>query len=89
MHTFAELLHIGVLVGRALVAVNGDALMHDVAIEILFLAERLHDELLQVFGEQHETVLIRQHDHVFGSLAVSGEIPHESEQCGWVLRRLS
>ena len=31
-HAVAQLLHVGVLVGRALVAVDGDALVHDLAV---------------------------------------------------------
>ena len=37
-HAIAQLLHVGVLVGRALVAVNRDALVDDFAVEILFFA---------------------------------------------------
>mgnify|MGYP006181463051 CR=1 FL=1 len=45
----AQLLHVGVLVGRAFVPINCDALVHLFSIEIELFAERLHDELLQVF----------------------------------------
>jgi hypothetical protein len=64
VHAVAELLHVGVLVGRALVAVDRDALVHDVALEVVLLAERLHDELLEVAREELEAVLVGQHDHV-------------------------
>ena len=46
-------------------------LVDDVAVEIELLAERLHDELLEVFGEQHERVLVGQDDHVLFAFAVS------------------
>ena len=48
VHAVAQLLDIGVLVGGAFVAIDRDALVHGLAIEIEFLAERLHDELLKV-----------------------------------------
>ena len=48
VHAVAQLLDIGVLVGGAFVAIDRDALVHNLAIEIEFLAERLHDELLKV-----------------------------------------
>ena len=48
VHALAQLLYIGVLVGRALVAVDSETLVDDVAGEVELLAERLHDELLQV-----------------------------------------
>ena len=37
-HAIAQLLHVGVLIGRAFVPVNGDALMHGTAIEVIFFA---------------------------------------------------
>ena len=48
VHAVAELLHVGVLVGGALVAVDGEPLVDPVAVAGRALAERLHDELLQV-----------------------------------------
>ena len=39
VHSIAELLHVGVLVGGALVAVDGDALIHLFAIAIMLLAQ--------------------------------------------------
>ena len=45
VHAFAQLLHVGVLVGRAFVAIHGDALIHDVAVEIVLLATALDDYL--------------------------------------------
>ena len=82
----AELLHVGVLVGGALVAVDGDALVDDVAVEVLLLAERLHDELLEVAGEEQEAVFVGEDDHVFLPLAVAGVVPHQRQQRGGVLR---
>ncbi len=49
---FAELLDVGVLVGGAFVAVDGDALVDDFAFEVFFFAEGFHDELLEVSGEE-------------------------------------
>lgn len=74
------------LVGGTLVAVDGDALVDDVAVEVVLLADGFHDELLEVFAEQHEAVLVGEDDHVLGTFAVAGLIPHEGEQHGGVLR---
>ena len=58
VHPVAQLLDVGVLVGGSFVAVDRDALVHDLAVKIVFLAERLHDELLEVFRKQHERILV-------------------------------
>ena len=73
------------LVGGALVAVDGDALVDDVALEVVLLAEGLHHELLEVAGEEEEAVLVGEDDHVLGAAAVGGEVPHEGEEGGGVL----
>ena len=85
IHAIAELLHIGVLIGRALVAVNRDALVDDMAIEVELLAERFHDKLLEVAAEEEEAVFVREDDHVFQSAPAAGVIPHEGEQHGGIL----
>ena len=72
------------LVGAALVAIHGDALIDHGTGQIVLLAEALHDELLQVFAEEHQTVLVRQHDHVLQALATTGVVPHEGQQHGGV-----
>ena len=58
-----------------------------VAVEVEFLAERLHDELLEVFGEQDERVLVGQDDHVLFALAVARVVPGEGELHGGVGRQ--
>ena len=63
-HPLAELLDVGVLVRRALVAVDRQPLLDAVALEVELLAERLHHQLLQVAAEKQQPVLVRQHDHV-------------------------
>ena len=85
VHAVAELLDIGVLVGGAFVAVDGDALVDYFAVEVEFFAEGLHDELLEVFAEEDEAVLIGEDDHVFGAFALADVIPHEGEDHGGVL----
>ena len=80
VHAVAQLLDIGVLVGGALVAVDGDALVDLVAVEVEFLAEGFHDELLEVFGEQEQAVLVGQDDHVLERRAAAGVVPHEGER---------
>jgi hypothetical protein len=41
-----------VLVGGALVAVDGEALVHHATLQVEFLAERFHHELLEVTREE-------------------------------------
>ena len=60
-------------------------MVDDVALEIVFLAERLHDELLEVTGKQEQAVLVGEDDHVFGAAAIGGVEPHEREERGGVL----
>ena len=67
------------LVGRALVAIDRDALIDGVAVEVEFFAQRLHDELLEIFGEEHQAVLVGEHHHVLAALGVACEIPHQCE----------
>ena len=85
-HALAKLLHVSVLVGRALVAIDADALVHDLAVEVELLAERFHDELLKILREQLQSILVRQHDHVLAATAVAEEMPHERELRRRILR---
>jgi len=85
VHALTELLHVGVLVGRALVAVNGNALVDGAALEIELLAERLHDELLEVAREEEQAVLVGKHHHVLGAAAVGRPVPHGGEDGGGVV----
>ena len=89
VHAVAELLDIGMLVGGTLVAINRDALVDGVAIEIERLAERLHEELLEILREQHERVLVGQHDHVLFATTVSDVIPSKREVHGGVRLEIS
>ena len=73
------------MVGGAFVAVDGEALMDSVAVEIEFLAQGLHDELLQVFGEEHQRVLVGKNHHVFLTLAIGAGIPGEGELHGGIV----
>ncbi len=50
------------------------------ALEVEPLAERLHDELLEVAAEQQQAVLVRQDDHVLPALAAGGVVPHQGHQ---------
>ena len=52
VESLSQLLHVGVLVGGALVAVHGDTLVHGLAVEIELLAQALHDKLLQIAAEE-------------------------------------
>ena len=85
LHALPQLLHVGVLVGRALVAVDGDALVDDAPLQVELLAEGLHHELLEVAREEQQAVLVGQDDHVLRAAAVGREIPHEGEERGRVL----
>ncbi len=86
VHALAELLDVGVLVGRALVAVDRDPLVHRAALAVEFLAEGLHHELLEVAGEEEQPVLVRKDDHVLGAASVRREMPHEGQQGGGIGR---
>ena len=85
VHAVAELLDVGVLVGGTFVAIDGDALVDFVAVEVEFLAERLHDELLEIFGEEDEGVLVWEDDHVLLAFAVAFVVPGEGELEGGVV----
>ena len=84
-HPLAQLLDEGVLVGRALVPVDGDPLVDGVAREVLLLAERLHHELLEVAGEEEEPVLVGEDDHVLPAAPFRLAVPGEGEEGGGVL----
>ncbi len=73
------------LVGGAFVSINGDALVDDVAVEVVLFAQRLHDELLEIFGKEDERVLVGEDDHVLFALAVSGAVPRDGELHGGIL----
>ena len=60
------------LIGRALVAVNRDALVDDISVQVEFLAERFHDQLLEVAAEEEQPILVGEDDHVLFAAAVAG-----------------
>ncbi len=64
VHAVAKLLDVGVLVGGSLVAVNADPLVDPLPVEVEPLAERFHDELLQIAAEEQQPILVGQDDHV-------------------------
>ena len=71
------------LIGRSLVSINSNALMHDFAVEILFFPERFHHQLLQIFRKQCQPVLVGKDHHILVALAIAGVIPHERQKhCG-------
>src|SRR5438876_559434 len=41
--------------------------MHDFALEIFFFAQRFHNQLLQIFGKQRQSVLVWNDHHIFVS----------------------
>ena len=84
VHAIAQLLHVGVLIGRAFVSVDRDALVDGLAIEIELFSERLHDELLEVFAEEDEAVFVGKDDHVFFAFTVAGVVPSEGELHGGI-----
>ena len=75
-----QLLHIGVLVGGALVAVHGDALVGGFTIAVEPFPQRLHHQLLQVAAEHLQAVAVGQHHHVPVAFAVAGHVPGRSHQ---------
>ena len=92
-HAVAQLLHVGVLVGRALVAVDREALVHALPVQVEPLAERLHHQLLEVAAEEQQTVLVGQHHQVLGALPARRVVPHQRQERrgvrAHVLRRAS
>src|SRR5574341_1020437 len=80
VHSLPELLYVGVLVRGPFVPVHGEALVHDLAIEVLFLAQGLHDELLEIFGEEHQAVSIRKDHHIFLPGSSCGVIPGKGQK---------
>ena len=87
-HSFAQLLNVGMLVGRALVAVNGNALVDEVSLQVAFLAQGFHDQLLKVLCEELEAVLVGQNHHVTGTFAIGEVIPGQCEKGGWVVPKI-
>ena len=63
------------LVCGSLVAVDGDALIHLVAVTVESLAQGLHHQLLEVAAEHLEAIAIGKHHHVATSFAVPGNEP--------------
>ena len=59
--------------------------MDDLSIQVQFLAQRLHNELLEVLGKEFEAVLVGQHHHVFRAATFSKEIPHQRELRGRIV----
>ena len=80
VYAVAQLLDVGVLVGRALVAVHAYALLDAVAAQVELLAKRLHYELLQIARKQQKPVFVRQNHHVFFARAASAIKPHQGKQ---------
>ena len=76
------------LVGRTFVAVHGESLQDLAALEVEFLAERFHDELLEVAGKEQEAVLVREHDHGLGAAAFGEVMPSQRERGGRILLRI-
>ena len=72
------------LVRGALVAVYGDALADFVAIQVQPFAEGFHNELLKVFGEEHQGILVGENHHVLFPLAVGGLVPGQRQLHGGV-----
>ena len=75
----AQLLHVGVLIGRPLVSVYGEALVDDITSEVLGFSQRFHDELLEVFRKENEGIFVGQNHHVAFTLAISFVIPGKGE----------
>ena len=63
--------------------------MHDLPVEVALLAERFHDELLEIFREEREAILVGQHDHVFFPAPIAGKVPREREEHRGIFQRLA
>ena len=80
----AQLLDVGVLVGGAFVAVDGEALVDAISVEVEGFSERFHDELLEVSREEEEFVFVGEHDEVAAAFAVGGVEPHGGHEHGGI-----
>ena len=87
--TITQLLHIGVLIGGALVAINGKTLVHHLAGTIELLAEALHHQLLQVAAEHLQAIPVGEHHHVAPPLAATGHVPGRRQQGSGIALQLS
>ena len=72
------------LVRGALVAVHGNALADFVALQIQPFAEGFHNELLEVFGKEHQGILVGKNHHVLFPLAAGGLVPGQRQLHGGV-----
>src|SRR5664279_6533681 len=54
--------------------------------QVLLLAERFHDELLEVSREHEEAVAVRKDDHVLLPFSIRLAVPREREHRGRVFR---
>ena len=62
--------------------------MNGVAVQVFFLAEAFHDQLLEIAGEENQTVGIRNNDHVAVAFALAGKIPHGGKHVGGIVGEL-
>ena len=86
VHAVAQLLDVGVLVGGPFVAIDSEALKNLATREVVLFADRLHDELLEVAGEEEETIFVGQHHHRLGATAFGEMMPCQRELSGRVAR---
>ena len=88
VNAVAELLNIGVLIGRAFVAIDGNALVNRAPVAVVLFAERLHDELLQVARNQLEPIFVGQYHQIATADSVGGFVPADRHQHRRIVRRL-
>jgi hypothetical protein len=69
--SLAQLLDVGMLAGRALVAVDGQPLLDAPPLQVELLAQRFHDQFLKIAAQEQQLVLIGSDHHVLAALASS------------------
>src|ERR1041384_4338575 len=77
-YAVTQLLHVSMLIGRSLVAIDRDALMNNLAIEVFFFAQRFHRQLLQISAEEGQPIFVGEDHHVLLAMAISRIKPHQA-----------
>ena len=72
----------------AFVSEHVQPLMDRLAVEVFFLAQTFHHQLLQITRQQDQTVGIGNDDHVPVALPFAGQIPHRRQHISRIVRQI-
>ena len=89
VYAVPKLLHVGMLIGGALVSVHANPLVDALPVQVQALAKRFHHQLLQVAAEQQQPILIRKHHHVLGAAAIGRLEPHQRQHGRRIQKRFA